>query len=78
MLENEELISVDDHESIVGELQNMHQNLEQEHHLFICVLGSIIIHLKYDNLWLTILLPIVTYIILRKFLAKKLFDRGTK
>ena len=78
MTKDEELITRDDHDSIVGELQLMHQNLEAEHHLFICVFGAIIMHLIYNNWWLTILLPISVFIVLRKFLAKKLFDQGVK
>ena len=78
MPEDNEIISTEDHETIVGELELMHQNLEEEYHLVICVLGAIILHLTYNNWWLTTLLPIVALIILRQFIAKRLFNRGIK
>ena len=72
----EDFISIDEHEQKVGELELEHQNLEEEYHLVISIAAALILHLYYENWFLTIALPIVGYVLLRKFIAKRLFNKG--
>ena len=75
---NTEEMTEDEIESKIGELELMHEDLEQTYHVHVCALLAVILHLLYHNWILTIVAPIILLVAMRKFMAKKLFTNGTK
>ena len=66
----------DEYESRLGELELMHEDLELEYHLFISFLTGISAGLYWHNWIVTLLVPVLMYVVLRIFIAKKLFSKS--
>lgn len=68
----------EEYENRLGELELMHEDLELEYHLIISFLAGISAGLYWQDWMVTLLVPITIYIVLRIFIAKRLFSKSLR
>ena len=66
----------EEYESRLGELELMHEDLEQEYHLLASFLAGISAGFYWNDWLVTLLVPLSLYVVLRMFFAKKLFSNN--